>query len=91
MHYRQGCDRPRRGDGTSGRGGGDRARLRRAVPRLGGAGTDLPLPPELPPERVGILARFIAAIREGGAAPSPNFADGVAVQTDAWVAVAHTD
>lgn len=63
---------------------------------------ELPLPPDLPPERVGILARFIAAIREGGAAPAPNFADGVrvqavldasvsAAQTDAWVAVAPTD
>jgi len=63
---------------------------------------ELPLPPELPPERVGILARFIAAIRDGGAAPAPNFADGVrvqavldasvsAAQTDAWAAVAPTD
>lgn len=60
--------------------------------------SDLPLPADAPQDRVGIAARFIAAIRAGETAPAPSFEDGVAVQavleasvlaaqSDRWVAV----
>jgi predicted dehydrogenase len=54
--------------------------------------------PEMPPDRVGVLLRFVQAIRDGERAPAPSFVDGVAVQaildafnrateTGAWVPV----
>ena len=53
----------------------------------------LPLPADAPQDRVGIAARFIAAIRSGDPAPAPTFDDGVAVQAvlDASLAAAQTD
>jgi predicted dehydrogenase len=55
--------------------------------------------PDAPPDRVGILRRFVDAIRAGEPSPAPTFADGVAVQailaaldaamaTGAWVRIA---
>lgn len=62
--------------------------------------TDLaPLPlPEMPWDRVGIVTRFVRAIRDGEPPPAPTFRDGLAVQailhaldeameTVAWVRV----
>lgn len=60
---------------------------------------DIPLPDDASQDRVGIAARFIAAIRAGETDPAPSFADGVAVQavieasilasrSDQWIAVA---
>lgn len=58
----------------------------------------LPAPTGAPHDRVAIASRFIAAIRDGGPAPAPNFEDGVAVQavlaairdaasSEQWIAV----
>lgn len=61
----------------------------------------LDLPADALPERVALMARFIAAIRAGQPAPTPNFTDGVrvqavldasrkAAQTGTWIAVEST-
>jgi predicted dehydrogenase len=55
--------------------------------------------PEAPPDRVGILLRFVEAIQAGEGPPAPSFVDGVAAQallaaldeavaTGSWVPVA---
>jgi predicted dehydrogenase len=61
--------------------------------------TEIAVPASAVGPQVELARRFIAAIRAGGEAPAPNYADGVAVQavldasrmaasTRAWVAVA---
>jgi predicted dehydrogenase len=49
---------------------------------------ELPLPDDIPQDRVVIAGIFIDAVRAGGPSPTPNFADGVAVQ--ALLAAAET-
>lgn len=53
---------------------------------------DLPLPADVPSNRVAVATRFIAAVRAGGGMPVPDFDDGVAAQVvlDACAEAART-